>query len=203
MGDPMMANVGRQRASFGVSRARVAHSTALLCLALLLAGSARAQTTRPAQQDTTPTLGLEQGFLEFDIPGFTVKLVKANSTTDELESAPSITLSALSSSDYQMYGGVFRLATTADGASAHWLVLQTASSLDGSNYIVLDRFMLVRGKQPFAFIPNSLAETGASGTEDFDISPNSIGSSPDVGNPAGGVQGGWFDSGSGGGFAVL
>jgi hypothetical protein len=60
----------------------------LLALALLVRASAYAQAAgggRPTQQDTTPTLGLEQGFLEFDLPGFTLRLVKASQTIAALQ----------------------------------------------------------------------------------------------------------------------
>ena len=136
-------------------------------------------------------------------PSISVKLVKASTATDEIEAATSISLSSLSTTDYTMYGAVFRFATTGDSSVAHWLVLQTASTLSGTNYIVLDRFMFARGKQPFAFILSDTTETGATGTSDYDITPASIGASPDVGNPTGGIQGGFFDSGSGGLFSVL
>jgi hypothetical protein len=136
-------------------------------------------------------------------PSISVKLIKASTATDETEASPSISLTNLSTSDYKMYGCVFRFATGGDGASSHWLDIQTASSLDGSNYIVIDRIMLVRGKQPYAFVPNSNGETGNTGTEDFDISPSSIGVSPDAGNATGGTQGGWVPPGSGGEFIVL
>lgn len=136
-------------------------------------------------------------------PSISVKLIKASTATDETEASPSISLTSLSTSDYKMYGAVFRFATTGDGASSHWLDIQTASSLDGSNYIVIDRVMLVRGKQPYAFVPNSNGETGNTGTEDFDVSPSSIGVSPDVGNATGGTQGGWVPPGSGAEFSVL
>lgn len=54
------------------------------CLALFCAVSGLAQTPT-ATPEKPPTLGLEQGFVEFDTPDFKIKLVKASQTLASLE----------------------------------------------------------------------------------------------------------------------
>jgi hypothetical protein len=60
----------------------------VLGLALIMPMRAAAQSGRGAggsPQDTLPTLGLEQGLLEFNTPAFTLKLVKASQTIAALQ----------------------------------------------------------------------------------------------------------------------
>lgn len=141
------------------------------------------------------------GTFTFPFPTLLIKLVKEGTTTDEVESATSIVTGGVVGA-YAMRGCLFRLATSAAGNTPHWLVIQTAYNLTTSEYLHLDRLMMVRGKQPFAWVPNSAAEVSPfTGSEDYDVNAASI-TATDVGNATGGTQGGWFTSGNGGDFSV-
>lgn len=126
----------------------------------------------------------------------TVSVIFRNNSTgaDETEAALSIVMALTTS--YQTFGGTMRLATTADASVQHVLSFETATNISTSNDVIIDRTMMVRGKAPMSFTPRpEQYELGATGTEDFDVTPASIGVSPDTGNPTGGTQGGWNPAG--------
>ena len=59
--------------------------TVLFCSVVPVAGQENAARRRPAQRDTTPTLGLEQGVTSFDTPAFDLSLVDASQTVAGLD----------------------------------------------------------------------------------------------------------------------
>ena len=72
-----------------MSRAKRLRAVAVIAptviLGLVLADWSHAQNQRPDQPPLPPTLGLDQGYLEFDTPGLKLKLVKASQTVAALE----------------------------------------------------------------------------------------------------------------------
>jgi hypothetical protein len=88
------------------------------------------------------------------------------------------------SSTYQLLIWRFRLKTTADASVKHHLSFETASSaVSGSNQVIIDAVIAVRGKTApaFSFNPKDLNDAGTD--EDFDVTAASTGVTPDLGNP--------------------
>jgi len=141
------------------------------------------------------------GVFTSPFPNIDIDLVKQGGTTSEIETVPTIALGGVVGS-YFMVGAQFRFATTGDGATPHWLVVKTSFNLTTSKYFEVDRTMLVRGRQPFAFIPHAKDISNITATEDFDVAPAPI-TSADVGLVGIGVQRGWFDDGGAGQFQVV
>jgi len=122
-------------------------------------------------------------------PDLRVKFVRGGTTTDDTESAPSGTIALTTS--YVLVGARMRLSTGADGSVTQWLEFDTPTTLDTSNYLVIDRVSLTRGKQPHSYMWNESDDQ----TVFFAASPAAI-TSPDVSDPSVGIQGGFIDDAS-------
>lgn len=109
-----------------------------------------------------------------------------------------ITLTGLTTS-YLVYTCTFQRASFSVIAN-EFLEFFTSASLSGTDFIQLDKFMLVRGKQPAAYSPRTnVYETGFSGSSenpDISASASSI-IPPDLGYSSG-TQGGGFVKDTGG-----
>lgn len=129
-------------------------------------------------------------------PVVTLRIRKGDDT-DATETAQPITLLGVSST-YQMYGAIIRIATGSDPSSSNFISFETATTLSSTNNIIIDKVMVVRGKQPAAFSPRAIKEQGPGSTlgvsdENYDITPASSGEI-DLGNPSG-SPGGWPGTG--------
>src|SRR5215813_10210366 len=108
-------------------------TAAALLLLFLISYSLSAQTQRPNEPPPLPpTLGLEQGYLEFDTPDFKVKLVKASQTiaalqtkgADGFDFTPADRLERRAANGYHHLGDLtLRLRT---GANDPWQKYDTA-----------------------------------------------------------------------------
>jgi hypothetical protein len=81
----------------------------------------------------------------------------------------------------------------------HWLSIFLGWTSAGGLSVSIDRIMMVRGKQPFAFTPrtNSYEVNGAGTDEGFDIFPNATAQGQDLANPTNSAQGRWVNPGQG------
>jgi hypothetical protein len=107
--------------------------------ALLLCAPAKAQDPgqRRTARDTTPTLGLEQGFLDLDTRDFTVRLVKASQTiaalrpkgTGGFDFTPADRLERRAANGFFHLGDLtLRLRTIAAGQPGEWRAFSTADA---------------------------------------------------------------------------
>jgi hypothetical protein len=113
-----------------------------------------------------------------------------------------INLSLLNSS-YQLFGAVFQTDNVSDFTANKFLRLTVSGpspALDATNNIILDKLMLIRGKQGAAFAARSAAYEGPAtapgNSENISVTPSGT-ATGDVGNPSGGTQGGWVGPGFG------
>jgi hypothetical protein len=123
--------------------------------------------------------------------------IRDGNNNDRTVAVADVTLVGLTTS-YLLYGGVIKRVSTASTAN-EFLEFRTDAVIDASNYLIIDKVMLVRGVQPVSYSPRvSSFETGDSTTEDPDITPSTTVTPIDLGNPSGGSQGGSYTAGFGG-----
>jgi hypothetical protein len=123
--------------------------------------------------------------------------VRDNSNNDLVTAAGVWTLTGITTSS-QMYQVTFELIANLSGIGNRFLSLETSTVLSGTNNLISDKYMLVRGRDPATYSPRPQYEVGNSGDEDPDVSPTSTPAAiVDIGLGVGSAGGG-FEEGLGG-----
>lgn len=125
--------------------------------------------------------------------GTLVFSIRDSNDTTASDATFSFNLADLTSS-FQPFGGTILTNSTSDYTANKFFTARTAATLSGTNNIIIDAIMMVRGKVPYAFTPRSSAYEGDStdpGTaENITLTTINAVATPDLGNPSG-IQGGF------------
>jgi len=131
------------------------------------------------------------------VPIITMRL-SDNSPTDLTVTPAPITLTGLTTS-FLVFGGTIEIIPNLSAIGNRFLVFKTTATLGALNNIIMDKDMLVRGRQMAAWAPRPQYELGQGGTEDPDTTPTAT--PPvmvDLGRAIGIQGGGWPGEGFGG-----
>jgi len=136
-----------------------------------------------------------------DVSGSDVSAVQAPATVDL-----GVAGSALNGS-FQLFGVLLQTNGTADFTINKFLKFSTSLTLNGTNNIIIDKVMMVRGKQPLAYGARSDRYEGdgtnpAGGEDITQPTQNSTVSTADLGSPSGATRGGWLSTGTGGPIGI-
>lgn len=131
----------------------------------------------------------------------TISIAFVNSDDSIAVAAAATVNLALLTSSYQLFGCLLQTDGSSDFTAIKFLKFSTATTLSGTNNIIIDKVMVVRGKQPLAYVSRALQyegnATAPGATEDINTgSQPTVLTTPDLGNPSG-VQGSWTTSGQG------
>lgn len=119
--------------------------------------------------------------------------VRLGDNTDVSVAPVTCTLTGLDGT-FKMFGGTLTIIDN-PGTTNRFLSFETAHVLTDANSIIMDKFMLVRGREPAAYAPRPEYETGVDAGGNPDTIPTATPASiPDTGI-ASGIEGGYTPTG--------